>query len=103
MNVTDALEIFALDGIKVGKEEAGTSSSNQSYDKFQTNQEKAQTRQILELSRREVHEHINQWKIIVIISTAMQKKSYQVWTDSLFVVNFYPCHPLYFSGCIKKI
>ena len=35
VNVTDALEIFAEERIKVGKEEAGTSAFNQVYDKFQ--------------------------------------------------------------------
>ena len=35
VNVTDALDIFAYERIKVGKEEAGTSAFNQVYDKFQ--------------------------------------------------------------------
>ena len=43
MNVTDALKKDAEDRIKVGKEKSGTSAFNQVYDKFQTNQDKAQT------------------------------------------------------------
>ena len=43
VNVTDALESFSEEKIKVGTEEAGTRAFNQSYDKFQANQDKAQT------------------------------------------------------------
>ena len=35
VNVTDDIDIFAEVRIKVGKEEAGTSAFNQTYDKFQ--------------------------------------------------------------------
>ena len=59
--------------IRVGKEEAGTSDFNQVYDKFQAKQDKAQTRQLLELSRQKFHGWIKQWKIIMIISTDTQK------------------------------
>ena len=54
-NVTEGLEFFAEERIRVGKEEAGTSAFNQAYDKFQANQNKAQTRQLLDLTRRKVH------------------------------------------------
>ena len=37
VNVTDSLKIFAEERENVGKEEAGTSVFNQSYDKFQEN------------------------------------------------------------------
>ena len=47
MNVTDALKSFAEDRIKVGEEEDGTSTFNQAYDKFQMNQDKAQTMKLL--------------------------------------------------------
>ena len=60
MNVTDTLEMFSEDRIKVGKKEAGTSAFNQAYDRFQAKQDKAQTRQILDLARRKVHGQINQ-------------------------------------------
>ena len=50
MNVTDALDFFSEERIKVGKEKAGTSTFNQVYDKFQAKKDKAQTRQLLELS-----------------------------------------------------
>ena len=68
MNVTDALEIFAEERIKVGKEEAGTRTFDQVYDQFQAKQDKSQTRQLLELLHRKVHGPINQWKLIMIIS-----------------------------------
>ena len=51
VNVTEGLEIFEEERIRVGKKEAGTSAFNQSYDKFQVKQEKAKTRQLLDLER----------------------------------------------------
>ena len=58
VNVTEGLENFAEDRIRVGKEEAGTSNFNQAYDKLQANQEKAQTRQILDLAQRNIHDPV---------------------------------------------
>ena len=78
MNVTDDLEFFAGERIKVGKEEAGTSAFNQVYDKFQANQHKAYTRQLLEMARRKVHGQINQWKLTTIISKNVQNISAKV-------------------------
>ena len=69
VNVTEGLEIFAEERIRVGKEEAGTIAFNQAYDKFQVNQYKAQRRQLLELARKNIHGRINQWHTIVVIST----------------------------------
>ena len=43
-NFSEGLETFVEERIRIGKEEAGTSAFNQSYDKFQENQDKAQTR-----------------------------------------------------------
>ena len=60
VNVTEGLEFFTEERIRVGKEEAGTSAFNQAYDKFQAKQDKAQTRQLLDLARRNVHGRINQ-------------------------------------------
>ena len=34
VNVTEGLETFTEEGIRVGKEEAGTSAFNKPYDKF---------------------------------------------------------------------
>ena len=59
MNVTGALETFTEERINVGKEEAVTSAFNKVYDKLQVNQDKAQTRQILDLARRKVYGRIN--------------------------------------------
>ena len=72
VNVTEGLDFFAEERIRVGKEEAGTSAFNQVYDKFQAKQDKAQTRQLLDLARRKVHGRINQWKLIMVISTAIK-------------------------------
>ena len=60
VNVTEGLEFFAEERIRVGKEEAGTSAFNQAYDKLQVKQDKAQTRQLLDLTRRKGHGLINQ-------------------------------------------
>ena len=73
VNVTEGLEIFAEVRIRVGKEEDGTSAFNQSYDKLKEKQDKAQTRELLDLSRRKVHGRINQWQLIMVISTAIKK------------------------------
>ena len=88
VNVTECLGNFAEERIRVGKEEAGTSAFNQSYDTFQAKQDKAQTRQILELAQRKVHGRINQYQIIVIISTAIQNIPAQFWTDYLLLLTF---------------
>ena len=55
VNVTDALDYFSEERIKVGNEEGGTSNFNQAYDTFQENQDKAQKRQLLELAKWKVH------------------------------------------------
>ena len=55
VNVTDALNFYAEERIKVIKEEAGTSAFNQSYDKFQVKQGKSQKRHLLEMARRKVY------------------------------------------------
>ena len=72
VNVTEGLNIFAEDRIKVGKEEAGTSTLNQAYNKFQAKQDKAKKRHPLELAWRKVYGHINHFQIIMIIYTAIQ-------------------------------
>ena len=41
VNVTDALEFFSKDRINVGKEETGTSTFKQAYDKLHAKQDKA--------------------------------------------------------------
>ena len=92
VNVTEGLYFFAEERIGVGKEEAGTSAFNQAYDKFQAKKDKAQTRQILDLALRKVHVRITQWQLIMVISTAIQNISAQVWTDSFVAVNLHPHH-----------
>ena len=58
VNVTEAL-FFSEERIKIGKEEAGSSIFYQAPEKFQVNQDKAQTRQLLELEFWKVHGRIN--------------------------------------------
>ena len=60
VNVTEGLKFFAEERIRVGKEEAGTSTFSQAYDKFQAKQYKAQKRQLLDLSLQKVHVRITQ-------------------------------------------
>ena len=81
VHVTEGLKKFAEERIKVGKEEAGTSAFNRVYDKLQANQDKAQTRQIMEMAQKKIHGRINQWKLIMIISKSVQNVSDKVWTD----------------------
>ena len=47
MNVTDGLNIFAEERIKVKKYESRTSAFNQDSDKYQENQDKLVTRNLL--------------------------------------------------------
>ena len=103
VNVTEGLEKYVEERIRVGKEEAGTSAFSQAYHKFQAKQDKSQTRQLLELARRKVHGLINQWQLIIIISTAIQNIPDKVWTDSFVDVNLHPHHCMTFNDCIKKI
>ena len=103
MNVTDTLDFFSEVSIKVSKEEAGTSAFNQAHDIFQAKRYKAKTRYLLELARQKVCGHINQWQIIMIISTAIQNIPAKVWTYSFVAVNLHPHHRLNFTGWIKKI
>ena len=64
--------MFSNERIKVGKEETGKSDNNQAYDKLQENQDKDQTRQLLEMARQKVHGRITQWQLITIIYKSIQ-------------------------------
>ena len=103
VNVTEGLKTLAEESIRVGKEEAGTIPFNQAYDKFQAKQDKSQTRQLLDLARRKVHGRINHWQLIMVISTALQNISANVWTNSFVAVNLHHQHRMMFSDWIKKI
>ena len=59
MNVTDALDFFAEERIKIGNEGAGTSTLNQAHYKLQAKKDKAQTRQLLELAKKNFYGQIN--------------------------------------------
>ena len=72
VSVTDAFRIFSEERNKVGKEKAGTSAFNQACDKLQVKHDKDQTRQLLYMEHQKAHGRINQWQIIMIISTAIQ-------------------------------
>ena len=95
--------IFYRGGIKVRKEESGTSASNQAYDKFQINQDKLVTSQLLKISQQKVHVCIKKCRLVNILSIAIQNISTKIWTYSFVSVNIHPHHHLYFSECIKKI
>ena len=102
INVTEGLENSVEERIGIGKEEAGTSAFNKSYDKFKAKQDKAQTRQLLELARRKVHGRINQWQLIMVISTAIQNIPEKFWTDSFVAVKLHPHHRMTFHEWIKN-
>ena len=89
--------------IRVGKEEAWTSAFNQVYDKFQANQDKGQTIQLLELAWRKFRGRITQWKLTMVISTAIQNIPAKVFTDYFFSVNLHPHHRIIFHDWVKKI
>ena len=97
VNVTKGPKMFAEERIRVWKEKAGTSTFNQAYDKFQVKQDKAQTRQLLDLARRKVHGRITQWKLIMFISTAIQNIPAKFWKDSFVAVKLHPHHCMEFS------
>ena len=99
----EGLTKFVEERIRVGKEEAGTSTSNQSYDKFRAKQDKYQTRQILDLAWRKVNVRINQWQLIMIIYISIQNIHAEVWTYSFVAVNLHPRHHMTFHDRIKKI
>ena len=82
--------------IRVGKEEDGTNAFNHAFDKFQGNQNKAQTRHILELAWRKIRGRIKQWQLVLIISTAIQNIPAKVWTDTFVAVNLHPRHRMTF-------
>ena len=103
VNVTYSLKILSEERIKFGKEESGTSAFNRAYDKLLAKQDKAQKSQLLELERQKVRVWINQWQLIMIISTATQKIPSKFWTDSFVAVNPHPRHHLSISGWIKNI
>ena len=97
MNVTEGLKISAEESIRVGKEEVGTSNFNQLYDELQKNQDKDQTRNILDIEQQKVRGRINLWQIIMIISTSIQNISDKIWTDYFISVNLYTYHHLCFA------
>ena len=102
-NVSKYLETFAEENIRVGKEEAGKRSPNQAYDTFQEKQDKAQTRQLLELTHQNIRGWINQWHLIMIISTAIQNIPSKLWIYSFISGNLHPHHCMTFYYWIKKI
>ena len=94
---------MAEDKIRVGKEEAGTSAFNQAYDKLQANQDTDQTRQLLELAQQKINGQINQWQIIIIISTTIQNIPTKFWTYYFVAINLHPNQCMTFPDFIKKI
>ena len=89
--------MFAEESIRVVKEEFSTSNLNQLYGKLQKNQDKDQTRKILDIEQQKVRGQINQWHIIMVISTSIQNISDKIWTDYFISVNLYTYHHLCFA------
>ena len=61
------------------------------------------TRQLLDMTPQMAHIHINQWQLIIIVSTAIRHISDKTWTYYSVAVNLNPNHHLYFYDCINKI
>ena len=55
------------------------------------------------MERRKVNGRINQWQLIMVISTAIQNISAKVWTDSFVAINLHHHHRMPFPDWIKKI
>ena len=55
MNVTEGLDFFVVESIKVGKEEAGKITFNKVYDKLRVNQDKSKTSELLEMAQQKFH------------------------------------------------
>ena len=103
VNVTEGLYFFAEERIKVRKDDTGTSTFNQKYDKFWVNYDHHVTRQILYMVCHKVNGWTNQWQLVMIISTSIQNISAKLCTDSFVATNIHPNHYYYFSYLIKNI
>ena len=103
VNFTEGPKTLVGERIRVRKEEAGTSALNQAYDKLQAKNDKDQTRQILELLRQNIYGQINQWQLIMIISTAIQNILAKVWKYYFVSGNLHPHHRMKFHDCINDI
>ena len=79
INVTKGLKCLPEDRIKFVKEGDGASTCNQLYDKFQAKQYKLVTIQLLYMAQCKVCISINQWQLIIIVSTVIQNISAKVW------------------------
>ena len=60
-------------------------------------------RQGVNAAWRKVNDHIKQWQLIMIASTAIQKISSKVWTDYFVAVNLHPSHCFSLADYIKNI
>ena len=55
------------------------------------------------MKRRKIHGRINQWQLITVIYTSIQKISAKVWTYSFVAVILHPHHRMTFHEWIKNI
>ena len=72
------------------------------YDKLWAKQDKIVTIKILYMVWRKIRDRINQWNIIIIISTTIPKIS-KVWIKSFVSINLHLHHCLYFAIWINSI
>ena len=79
VNVDEALKVFYNHRIRVVKEEDGTLHENQAYDQDQTKQDKRVSCQLLEMCRTRVSSHIDQWKLIAILTVGIKNLLSSVW------------------------
>ena len=103
VNVTEALQSFYDNKIRIVKEEAGTSHVNQPYDQAQAKADKRAARQLLELARGRVSNHIDQWQLCTILCIGIKSLPEKIWVNSFKQVNLHPDFRMPFDEWIKRI
>ena len=76
---------------------------NQTYDSLQAKYENNMTMHLLDMAQQNVFVYINQFRIIIIVSTAIQNFSNKDWKHPFISANLTTHPSLYFSDWIKKI
>ena len=100
--VGDALLIFSDHLILVLKEEGDTSQVSQAYDQYVAKNDKRFTREILDKYKYHSTHVLNQWELILVINTALNKVPTKSWRDSFIKVNACPSQHQPFETWVKK-
>ena len=97
-----ALQIFADHLIIVVKEEGDTSQVSQAYDQTAAKNDKKFTREMLDKYKFHTTHVMNQWELILIINTTLDKVPPKSWRDSFIKVNGCPSQRQPFKTWVKK-